>query len=152
MKKLLTIRNIVRVLAILALGSVCQTTVASGGSANPNKEMLLAQTGFKIKTLTTHKQQQQVDTLPHGTVSAVTYQGKLYYVYPTAKRNQIYVGKQQQFNAYKQALQAQKAAAPSPQFQQDMAGHPDMTGETAGPDHVRIREFDGFGPMAMDDY
>jgi hypothetical protein len=139
MKKLSTIRNIVRLLAILALGTVCQTRLAASGSDNPVKERLLGQTGFRLTTLTTDRQQQQVDTLPHGVVSAVTYHGKLFYVYPTSKRNVVYVGKEQQFNAYKQAL--------SQEYQQETAARASITEETAGPNHVQIQEFDGFGPM-----
>ena len=41
----------------------------------------------------------------------MTYNGKLYYVFPTAKKDKIYVGKQKQFNAYKQALAAQHGRA-----------------------------------------
>ena len=139
MKTLLTVRNIVRILAILALGAVCQTTLVASGSENPFKERLLGQAGFRLRTLTTQKQQQQVDTLRHGVVSAVTYQGKLFYVYPTAKKNVVYVGKEQQFTAYKQAL--------SREYQQETASRPDIVKETAGPNHVQIREFDGMSPM-----
>ena len=139
MKTLLTVRNIVCILAILALGAVCQTTLIAGGSENPVKERLLGQAGFRLRTLTTQKQQQQVDTLRHGVVSAVTYQGKLFYIYPTAKKNVVYVGKEQQFDAYKQAL--------SREYQQETASRPDMVEETAGPNHVQISEFDGMGPM-----
>ena len=32
------------------------------------------------------------------------YNGKLYYVFPTAKKDKIYVGRQKQFDAYKGAL------------------------------------------------
>jgi hypothetical protein len=64
----------------------------------------------------------------------------LYYVYPTAQKDRIYYGKQAQFNAYKQLLQNQ-------QGQQQMAGYATFTGETAGPNHIEVQEFDGFGPM-----
>jgi hypothetical protein len=120
--------------------------------AASKKENLLAQAGFKVKTVTTPKQQQQVSKLALGRVSAVKYNGKLYYVYPTAKKDQIYVGKQAQFNAYKQALKASQQAQ---QGQQQMAGSPIFVGETAGPNHIEVEQFDGFGPMgveAMGDY
>jgi len=66
--------------------------------------------GFISKTVTTTKQQQRVSQLPPNVVSAVKYQGKLYYVYPTAKKDQILVGKQAQYDAYKQALKAKRRA------------------------------------------
>src|SRR4029079_14050817 len=98
--------SVVSTIAILALMAACQTTDTSGVA---QKESLLAQAGFKVKTVTTPKQQQRVSQLPPNVVSAVKYQGKLYYVYPTAKKDQIYVGKQAQYNTYKQALKGQHA-------------------------------------------
>jgi len=70
----------------------------------------------------------------------VKYNGKLYYVFPTTKKDQIFVGRQKQYNAYKQALAAQ-------QGQQQMAGTPTLVTETAGPNHIEVEQFDGFGPM-----
>ncbi len=111
MKKLLTLTSIVSAMAILALVAGCQTMATNSSEiASSKKENLLAQAGFKTKTVTTPKQQQRVSQLAQGRVSAVKYNGKLYYVYPTGKKDQIYVGKQAQFNAYKQALQASQQA------------------------------------------
>ena len=103
MKKLLILTSVVSTIAILALMAACQTTGTSGVA---QKESLLAQAGFKVKTVTTPKQQQRVSQLPPNVVSAVKYQGKLYYVFSTAKKDQVYVGKQAQYDAYKQALKA----------------------------------------------
>jgi hypothetical protein len=73
----------------------------------------------------------------------VTYNGKLYYVYPTAQKDRVYVGRQKQFNAYKQALANQ-------QGQQQMAGQSLMpTLEGAGPEHNEVQQFGGFGPMGV---
>src|SRR5437762_4325199 len=151
MKNLLTLANIASAMAALALMAACQTTGTSQ-SAVAQKEALLAQSGFKVITVTTPKQQQAISGLSQGRCSAVKYNGKLYYVFPTAKKDQIYVGKQAQFNAYKQALQASQQAQ---QGQQQMAGNPIFVGETAGPNHIEVEQFDGFGPMgveAMGDY
>ena len=52
------------------------------------------------------EKQQQVEKLTVGAVSAVKYKGKLYYVYPTEKKDQILVGKQAQFDRYKKMLAA----------------------------------------------
>ena len=43
---------------------------------------------------------------PRTGVSAVKYKGKLYYVFPTATKDKIYVGRQKQFDSYKNALAA----------------------------------------------
>ena len=74
-------------------------------AASPQKERLLTQAGFVVKTATTPKQQQQLAALPGNRVSAVKYKGKLYYAYPAGSGNQVYVGRQAQYNTYKQLLQ-----------------------------------------------
>jgi hypothetical protein len=109
--------------------------------------MLLSQAGFKVKMVTTPKQQQQVSLLAVDKVSAVKYHGKLHYVYPTAKKDQIFVGKQAQYDAYKQALKAQQANQQTQQNAQMAAGSPVWVGETAGPRHIAVEVFDGFGPL-----
>jgi len=144
MKKLLTLTNIVSAMAVAALMAGCQTTATNNAEiAASQKQNLLAQAGFKYMTVTTPKQQQAVSQLAQGRVSAVKYNGKLYYVFPTAKKDQIFVGRQKQYNAYKQALAAQ-------QGQQQMAGTPTFTYETAGPDHIEVDQFNGFGPMGVE--
>ncbi len=138
-------------MVILALITACQTTGTSQ-SAVAQKEALLTQAGFKSKTVTTPKQQQQVSQLAVDRVSAVKYQGKVYYVFPTGNKSQILVGTQAQFNAYKKALQAQQASQAqashtAQQQQQMLQGSPVWSGETAGPRHVDVEVFDGFGPL-----
>jgi hypothetical protein len=148
MKKLLTLTGIISAVAILGLVAGCQTVATNQAElATSKKENLLAQAGFKAKTVTTPKQQQRVSALAQGRVSAVKYNGKLYYVYPTAKKDQILVGNQAQFNAYKQALQAQQASQKTQQEQQMLQGSPVWVGETAGPRHIEVEQFDGFGPL-----
>jgi len=152
MKKLLALTNIVSIGAVLALMAACQTTGTSQ-SAVSQKEALLTQAGFKSKTVTTPKQQQQVSQLAVDRVSAVKYQGKVYYVFPTGNKSQILVGTQAQFNAYKKALQAKQASqaqasqTAQQQQQQMLQGSPVWSGETAGPRHVDVEVFDGFGPL-----
>ena len=138
--KLSTTLVIISVAAFLALGTA--TTMFAGGSAT--KETLLAQSGFRLKTVTTQRQREQVESLPEGQVHAIMYQHKLYYVYRTMKKDVVYVGKQQQFDAYRQAL---GTAENTSRVQQELQDRPDMVFETAGPNYVRIKEFDGFGPM-----
>jgi hypothetical protein len=144
MKKLLTFTWILGVISMASILASCQATSTANSSAiaTSQKEMLLTQAGFKPRTVTTPKQQQAVSQLAQGRVSAVKYNGKLYYVFPTAKKDQIFVGRQKQYNAYKQALEAQ-------QGQQQMAGTPVFTTETAGPNHIEVQQFDGFGPMGV---
>ena len=146
-------------MAALALMAACQTTGTSQ-SAVAQKEALLAQSGFKVITVTTPQQQQAISGLSQGRCSAVKYNGKLFYVFPTATKDKIYVGKQKQYNAYKNALAAQKASQPASQQgqpgQQLIAGQSlEPTLETAGPNHIEVQQFGGFGPMgtaAMGDW
>ena len=151
MKKLLTLTGIASIGAVLALLAACQTTGSS--QAVVQKESLLSQSGFKVITVTNPKQQQAVSGLAQGRVTAVTYNGKLYYVFPTGTKDRIYVGKQKQFNAYKQALAAQSASQPASMAQQgqgQMAGQSLMpTLETAGANHIEVQQFGGFGPMGV---
>ena len=144
MKQLSTLRNVVGATAALALMAACQTVATNDAElAASKKEFLLAQSGFKVITVTTPKQQQAVNGLAQYRVSAVKYNGKLYYVFPTAKKDKIYVGRQKQFDAYKQALASQ-------QGQQQMAGQSLMpTLESAGPNHIEVQQFGGFGPMGV---
>ena len=99
-------------MAALALMAACQTTGTSQ-SVVAQKEALLAQSGFKVITVTTPKQQQAIAGLAQYRCSAVKYNGKLFYVFPTATKDKIYVGKQAHFNKYKKAIAAQQASQPA---------------------------------------
>jgi hypothetical protein len=148
MKQLLTVTKITGAVLTLALIAGCQTISTNQAElAASKKEFLLAQSGFKVITVTTPKQQQAINGLDQYRVSAVKYNGKLYYVFPTAKKDKIYVGKQAQFNRYKKALAAQQANQQAQPGQQTMNPAPTFVYEGAGPDHIVAEQFDGFGPM-----
>jgi hypothetical protein len=152
MKKLLTLTGIAGIGAVLILIAACQTAATNQAELTASKkEFLLAQSGFKVITVTTPKQQQAINGLAQYRVSAVKYNGKIYYVFPTATKDKIYVGKQKQFNAYKSALAVQQGGQPTGQQaqpgQQLINPAPTMTFETAGPNHIEVDQFDGFGPM-----
>jgi hypothetical protein len=154
MKQLSAITNLTITSLALAVLAGCQTASTNQAElAASKKEFLLAQSGFKVITVTTPKQQQAINGLAQYRVSAVKYNGKLYYVFPTATKDKIYVGKQKQFNAYKQALAGQQASHPASmaqQGEQQMAGQSLMpTLETAGPHNVEVEQFGGFGPMGV---
>jgi hypothetical protein len=154
MKKLSTLTSVVVATAALMLMAACQTIATNDAElAASKKEFLLAQSGFKVITVTTPKQRQAINGLAQYRVSAVKYNGKLYYVFPTAKKDKIYVGRQKQFGAYKQALAGQQAGQPASTAQQgqgQMAGQSLMpTLETAGPNHIEVQQFGGFGPMGV---
>jgi hypothetical protein len=152
MKKISNLTSLASAMTVLALITACQTVATNNAElAASKKEFLLTQSGFKVITVTTPKQQQAINGLAQYRVSAVKYNGKLYYVFPTATKDKIYVGKQKQYNAYKSALAAQQGGQPASQQpqrgQQLMNPAPTMTYETAGPQHIEVEQFDGFGPM-----
>jgi len=142
MKNLIILTNIAGAMVTLALIAACETTSTSQ-SGSAQQEALLAQSGFKTITVTTPKQQAAVSKLAVGQVSPVKYQGKLYYVYPTATKDKIYVGRQKQANAYNRALAAQQTQS----GQNNMNPAPTMTFQGHGQHQVAAEEFDGFGPM-----
>ena len=152
MKRLLTLAGICGIGSILILMAACQTAATNQAELIASKkEFLLAQSGFRVITVTTPKQQQAINGLTQYRVSAVKYNGQLYYVFPTATKDKIYVGRQTQFNAYKNALAAQQMGQPASQpgqpGQQLMNPAPTMAFETAGPQRIEVEQFDGFGPM-----
>ena len=148
MKQLLTLANVVIATAAVILTTACQTVATNDAElAASKKEFLLAQSGFKMITVTTPNQQQAVNGLAQYKVSAVKYDGKLYYVFPTAKKDKIYVGRQKQFNVYKKALAAQQGSQPAQPGQQLINPAPTLTYEGAGPEHIEVEQFDGFLPM-----
>jgi hypothetical protein len=153
MKKLLTLTGIAGIGAVLALLPACQTT--GTGDVVAQKEALLTQSGFRSITVTTPTQQQAVANLTVGRVTAVKYKGKTFYVFPTGTKDKIYYGHQKQFNAYKHALATAYASHPASQTaaqqgQAQMAGQSLMpTLETAGPNHIEVQQFGGFGPMGV---
>src|SRR6184192_915571 len=115
MKKLLTLISIASIGTVLVLISASEATAASGSEIS-RKEALLAQSGFKVVTVTTPKQKEAVNGLTQGRCSAVTFNKRLFYVFPTATKDKFYVGKQKHFNKYKQALAAQQASQPAREF------------------------------------
>ena len=157
MKHLSILTKLVGVTMALMLLAACQTVATNDAElVASRKEFLLAQSGFKVITVTTPKQQQAINGLAQYRVSAVKYQGKLYYVFPTSKKDKIYVGRQKQYNAYRHALAAQQgtqstspqgSSGPPQPGQQLINPAPTMTYETAGPQHIEVEQFDGFGPM-----
>jgi hypothetical protein len=132
MKAPLFFANVVASVAVLALVTACQSTPGTSAGSSAQKEAMLAQAGFKTKTVTTAKQRQHLSTLPAGKVSAVTYKGKRYYVYPTWTGERVLVGTEAQYNAF--------------MARQQMTG-PVFQEETHGQNPVVIQEFSGFGPL-----
>ena len=112
MKKLFTLTSIASIGTVLVLMSTSEATAASRSEIS-RKEALLAQSGFKVVTVTTPKQKGALNGLAQGRCSAVTFNKTLFYVFPTATKDKIYVGKQAQFDRYKKAIAAQQGSKPA---------------------------------------
>jgi hypothetical protein len=112
MKKLLTVAAIASIATASVLISASEATAASASEIS-RKEVLLTQSGFKVVTVTTPQQKEAVKGLVQGRCSAVTFNKKLFYVFPTAAKDKIYVGKQTQFDKYKKAIAAQHGGKPA---------------------------------------
>jgi hypothetical protein len=110
MKKLLTLTGIASIGMVLIL-STSEATAASSSEIS-RKEALLTQSGFKVMTVTTPQQKEAVRGLAQGRCSAVTFNKKLFYVFPTAAKDKFYVGKQAHYDKYKKAIAAQQASKP----------------------------------------
>jgi hypothetical protein len=109
---------------------------AFAADASPQPESLLLRAGFKAKVATTAKQRQELKTLPEGKVSPVTQNEKTFYIYPDATRNQIYVGNEGQYQAYQNLIAKGRGSARPIVNTDSVRGNP-----------IKVREFDGFGPL-----
>ena|SRR5438874_3548464 len=95
---------------IVLISMVIAACAEMGGTSNKvsvRKEELLVQAGFKVKAVTTEKQKQHLAALAPNKVSAVTYNGKLYYAYPDAAHNRMYVGRQPQYKCLQTVVRAE---------------------------------------------
>lgn len=63
-------------------------------------ESLLLRFGFKAINVNSAKLQRVVNELRRGKMSYMNSNGQLYYVYPAATRDKVYIGTQAQFNAF----------------------------------------------------
>ena len=102
MKHLLHSRraNFVTALAALAV-SVLMAGTASAATPRVDESQLSA-LGFKVLVATTPAQRDWVKTLPPGKIRPMQRNGKHFFIYPDAPRNQIYVGGPKEYEAYRQ--------------------------------------------------
>ena len=86
--------------AATALGAGCASTPPPA----PDLASQLSAVGFKAVPATTRQQQEHLQSLTPGTVTAWQRTGKLYHVYPDPSRNQIYVGTQKEYDAFRRLV------------------------------------------------
>jgi hypothetical protein len=134
------------VLAI-ALCMGCATTPQSP----PDETSQLLASGFKAVPATTKQQQEHLQSLMPGTVTAWQRTGKLYFVYPDVSRNQLYVGTQKEYAAFRRlapnagpTLAAQQSADIASYNKQDEAMQARTQRDLADP-YYFWRTFDDLG-------
>jgi hypothetical protein len=82
----------------------------TGCASTKETERLLSAAGFRMVPAETPAQQAHLKQLPHARLTKVVREGKLYFVFPDAKKNVIYVGQQAQFDQYQELRLEQKLA------------------------------------------
>jgi len=95
-----TIFNLLIAGMLLALAAGCATP-------KPTQETrdILVASGFRVVKAATPAQQAHLKTLPPGKIAVVHRDGKIWYVYPDAAQEQIYVGDHSQYQSARQTLQ-----------------------------------------------
>jgi hypothetical protein len=93
----------VAILAALALAAGGCATVAA-------PENLLFQAGFHPYVVRNESQHAQVRALPQGRISIVQRGGRSFYLYPSVARDQVYVGRRREYDAYVRFLAQMRAS------------------------------------------
>lgn len=86
--------------ALMAIAAGCGTTATLPPASPPPDEGALSAAGFKVIVATTTKQQEHLQSMTPGKLSAMERNNIPYYVYPDAIRSRIYVGTQKEYQAY----------------------------------------------------
>jgi hypothetical protein len=118
------------------IGALLSLLWPGAAVATPSVENALTSAGFKAKVATTAKQRQELKTLPEGTVSPVIQRGTTFYIYPDRARNEIYVGKQTQYQAYENLIGQRSNSAGPIKVNNSVRGF-----------QIPVREFYGWEPF-----
>lgn len=104
MKELRTVRQgkIMGILGAIALALLALNRVGSAQPL-PNESQLVA-AGFKVVAASTKEQQEHLQTLPPGKLTAWQRNGKHFWIYPDVAKNQLYVGTQKEYEAYRRTV------------------------------------------------
>jgi hypothetical protein len=100
--------NLLNLLLALALSVLVAGGVAAAAPRVDESELLTL--GFKVLVATTPAQKDWVQRLAPGQIRAMQRNGKKFFIYPDAARNQIYVGGAQEYEAYRQLHPESKLA------------------------------------------
>jgi hypothetical protein len=91
-------------LNVLMAWAVSMLVAGGAGAGAPPRidESQLSAVGFKVLVATTSVQKDWVKKLPAGKIRPMQRNGKKYFIYPDAPRNQIYVGGPKEYAAYQE--------------------------------------------------
>ena len=104
--------NSIAVLITFALAALAVGCASTPTSPPPPDESALSAAGFKVVLAKTSQQQEHLRSLTPGQITAMERNGTPFFVYPDAAKNQIYVGTQKEYQAYRRL---RPDSGPSPQ-------------------------------------
>jgi hypothetical protein len=92
---------------ITFIAAVLLVLNAGGCATAPSAENLLVTAGFKAMPATTPRQQQLLRSLTPDKITTIVREGLTYFVFPDLKNNAAYVGRQREYDRYRQLRLAQ---------------------------------------------
>jgi hypothetical protein len=112
--------------SLFGMLGMCAVTAIFYGCAStapppPDVSQLLA-AGFKVVAAKTVQQKEHLQTLPPGKITEWQRTGAHFYVYPDATKNQIFVGTEKEYAAYRR-LQPNGGPTLAQQHATDMASY-----------------------------
>ena len=124
--------NLIGLLVTFVLSALAAGCASTPLAPTPPDESLLSAAGFKVVVAKTPQQQEHLRSLTPGQITAMERNGTPFFVYPDAAKNQIYVGTQKEYQAYRRLrpdggpspqdkLNAQHAADMASSLKQDTA-------------------------------
>jgi len=109
----------VLVAAVMSLFVAACAGTSSTTSASANTKSLLSAAGFRVRTPQTPQQKEIYASLPANKVERAAYKGKTFYVYKDEAAGVAYVGREPEYQHYKQ-LSMEKQVPPNLYMSEDM--------------------------------
>jgi hypothetical protein len=105
--------KIIKPTTILILAAAVAVLFAAGCASvgSGNTTALLTAAGFRVRTPQTPKQQQMYAALPPYKVERATVKGHVFYVYKDANAGVAYIGREAEYQQYKQLCIQQQIAS-----------------------------------------
>lgn len=98
------------VVALFAVGTALFGLAGCASVEKANTESLLSAAGFRVRTPETPKQKQIYASLTADKLQRATVNGKVFYVFKDEKNGTAYVGREAEYQRYKQLAIEQRIA------------------------------------------